>query len=240
MKKIWKYILVWGLLILIITGIAVVVYNFYNNYKLNKLFDELRGEAIAYLEETYPEEMFVDEKIVKGWFNSFKEPYFFYVRPVEDEEMWFKVFYQNSEFSDNYFAMYLRKGAGDIIDEVVDKYSNDYRCFAEGKIKDEFEFNEYYNENGELLGYEDIEYSYIYEAQITIYDYADSSNAEAFISDILDNIVDLGICKDGVTLIRFYIVNPKNNKEYTAYFYYYYEAGFDGPTSKFTYADKKI
>ncbi len=235
MKKIGKYLFAWGLIILIIVGISVVLYNIYNNYRYNKDFEELRLDAIQYLEETYHGEMYVAEKVVKGWFNNFSEPYFLYAHPIDDENLWFKVNFSDGEFTDNYFRKYLQVGAGDIIDEVVDKYSDENRCFAEGKIKDEFGFQEYYNENGKLLGYEDIEYEYIYESQITIYDYEDSRNAEPFISEILENIVDLGICKDGSTMIRFYIVNPKNVKEYTAYFYYYYDdGGFGGPTSKFT------
>ncbi len=233
-KKIGKYLLVWGLIILIFTGIAVVVFNSYNNFKYNKFYDELRVDVVRYLSETYPEDMFVEDKFVKGWFNSFSEPYSFYARPMKDENLWFKVNYEDGEFTDNYFDIYLRVGAGDILDEVVSKYSKDYRCFASAEIKDEFGFKEYYNKNGKMLGYDDIEYTYLDQTQITIYDYEDSRNAEPFISEILSDIVDTGLCKDAITAVYVYVVNPKNQNEYTAYYYYYYETGFGGPTSKYT------
>ncbi len=219
--------------ILIFSLIAALVFSLLYNRRYSKIFKELNSEAVVYLEENYQEEMYLEEKTVSGWFNSFSEPYIYYAHPVDNADLWFKVTYEDGEFTDNYFNKYLQKGAGAIIDSVVSKHSSNYRCFASGSIKDEFGFYEYYQENGEMLGYDKIEYIGIDEVQISIYDYEDNRNAEPYLGEILSDIKDLNILEDGIAMIRIYVHDTKDFNEYTAYFYYY-DNGEITPGSKYT------
>ncbi len=221
MKRIIKLFFLWGMCILIFAIIALTVFNFFYNKRYSDIFDKLYIEAQNYLVENYPEEIYIEEKSAKGWFNDFNEPFVFYAHPENIDDLWFKVTYKDGEFTDNYFDRYLQRGAGNIIEDVVSEYSSDYLCFAGGDIKDEIGFKDYYYKNGKMLDYKYIEYTSINEIQIQIYDHAESRNAEEFLGKILDDIQDLELLEEHIVNISFFVINPNNSDEYTAYYYYY-------------------